>query len=286
MVNMAEKKILILGAAGMLGNDLAKEFQEYKPFLWDTAELDITDQQAVEEKISALSPDLIINAAAYTNVDGAEKDQAAAMRVNADAVGYIAKTADKIGAIVIHYSTEYVFDGEQEGGYAETSQVNPVNFYGKTKADGEERLIENCQMYYLIRTSWLYGHAPQKGKPRGMNFVDTMLKLAEEKNNISVVADQFGKPTFAKDLAHATRQLYENNSECGIYHLVNEGATNWAEFAKKIFEISGKLVMVNEISSEQYPTIAKRPRHAVLLNTKFQTLRTWQEALIDYLETK
>ncbi|MDD2807048.1 MAG: dTDP-4-dehydrorhamnose reductase [Patescibacteria group bacterium] len=279
-----EQKILILGASGMLGHDLTKAFSGREVFAWDMSALDITDGTAVERKITTLKPTIVINAAAYTDVDGAEKNEALASKINGEAVGYLAAVCQKIGALLVHYSTEYVFDGQNNDGYDETSLVSPINAYGRSKAKGEALLQQYGEMFYLIRSSWLYGKAPQVGKPRGLNFVETMLKLAQEIKEIDVVSDQFGKPTYAADLAVATRQLVDSAKPCGIYHITNDGACSWYDFAKKIFEIKGIDVKVNPIKTEDYPFKTPRPKFAVLQNTKLEPLRSWEEALKEYLE--
>ncbi|NUM25153.1 MAG: dTDP-4-dehydrorhamnose reductase [Candidatus Buchananbacteria bacterium] len=279
-----EQKILILGANGMLGHDLAEVFSNQKPTLWDQSDLDITDEAAVQKKLSAFSPTIVINAAAYTNVDGAETDSELAFKVNADGVGYLAKTCQKLSAILVHFSTEYVFDGENSNGYKEDDQANPLNIYGQSKAKGEALVRQYCEMHYIIRSSWLYGKFPQVGKPRGLNFVETMLKLAREGRDLNVVNDQFGKPTYTLDLAQQTKEIVLGQKSCGTYHVVNEGVCTWYEFARTIFEFSKLDVKLNPITSQEYQLPTPRPKYSVLLNTKLEPLRSWQEALKDYLQ--
>ena len=271
----------------MLGHDLARVFADTKPTCWDCNDLDITDKTAVFKKIGELKPTVVVNAAAYTDVDGAETEinKERALTINGTAVGYLAEVCGKLGAILVHYSTEYVFDGTKKDGYVEGDPVCPVNVYGESKALGEKLLQQNCEMFYLIRSSWLYGKAPQAGKPRGMNFVQTMLKLAETQKEIRVVNDQFGKPTYAADLATETRKLIESQKPCGIYHITNDGVCTWYDFAKKIFEIKGIGVTVKPIPSEEYPTPTPRPKYAVLQNTKLELMRDWEKALKEYLES-
>ncbi len=283
-VAQGKQKILILGANGMLGHDLAQVFANQKPILWDQADLDITDQVAVEKKLVELHPTIIINAAAYTNVDGAQTDEQTAFKVNADAVGYLASAAKRLGAILVHFSTEYVFDGKNKTGYHEDSPTGPLNIYGQSKAKGEELLVQNCEMYYLIRSSWLYGHSPQIGKPRGLNFVETMLKLAAEGKPLKVVDDQFGSPTYTADLAVQTRSIIEQFKPCGIYHVTNSGICSWYEFAVEIFKFKGLAVDLQPIKSQDYPLPTSRPQYSILLNTKLDPLRSWNNALKDYLQ--
>lgn len=279
-------KILILGSKGMLGRDLVKVFSSYDLTAWDKDKLDVTDKAQVKEKITTIKPDIIINATGYTDVDGAENNQELAMAINGYAVEHLAKVSDQIGSILVYFSTEYVFDGKNKEGYDESANSSPINTYGKSKTLGEELLQENCNNFYLIRSSWLYGKNPQVGKPRGINFVELMIKLSQERDEIEVVNDQFGRPTYTIDLAESTKKLIESQKPFGVYHLVNESESrgvSWYEFAKKIFAIKDIKVNLKAISSDQYPLKALRPKHAVLLNTKFEKLRGWEEALTDYL---
>ncbi|MBU1164098.1 dTDP-4-dehydrorhamnose reductase [Patescibacteria group bacterium] len=283
---MAEK-ILILGSNGMLGRDLVQAFLDFDVTAWDIEDLDITDSDQIVQKISELKPEIIINATGYTNVDGAETNEELANQINGHAVGELAKTASQIDAILVSISTEYVFDGQEKDVYDETSKPNPINVYGKSKALGEELLQKNCQKYYLVRSSWLYGKNPQVGKPRGMNFVDLMLKLAAKNKQLEVVDDQFGKPTYTVDLAQAVLQLIENKKPFGIYHLVNEAeklGVSWYEFAQKIFALKNITVDIKAVKTAERPDKAKRPEHAVLINTKAEKLSSWEDALREYLK--
>lgn len=314
-----KKKILIIGAKGMLGHDLAKVFAAYKPILWGLEDLDITDSKKVMEKIVELSPDAVINAAAYTNVAEAEKNQELANNINGYAVGYIANACHLVGAILVHYSTDYVFDGNNENGYKEEDEGDPVNAYGASKYLGEQMLLlkesqgatrcpsfANCPKaqdgqgcdelekmpsfkYYLIRTAWLYG-------ANGKNFVDTMIKLAEKGDKLKVVNNQFGKPTYALDLAKRTLELIENKASYGIYHITNETVSpkgiSWYDFASKIFEIkakidkSFKIPQIQAVASEEFPSPVKRPIYSMLINTKLPLSRRWEEALEEFLIAK
>lgn len=276
-------KVLILGGGGMLGTDLVKVFsKKTEVTAWDKEDIDVTQEAEVISKILPLEPNLIINATGFTNVDGAEDDAATAFLINATAVDYLVKAAESIEAKLIHFSTEYVFDGINQSGYKEDAPTNPLNVYGQSKAAGEKYII-NYRNGCLIRSSWLYGHAPQRGKPRGMNFVDTMIKLSQEKPEIKVVNDQFGKLTYTRDLAQATYNLWQGNYQAGIYHLVNEGTASWYDVAKEVFTLKNITTPLVDILSAEYPVKAKRPERAILLNTKFPLLRPWQEALREYL---
>ncbi len=272
-------KILILGAKGMLGYELVEVFRDFEVFGWDKEEIDITSEIQVNEKIGELKPDIVINAAAYTDVDGCEKNKELAMNVNGYAIGYLASVCKKIGAIFIHYSTDYVFHGGNPDGYKEGDMPrNPLNVYSQSKLLGEKLLKENTEMYYLIRTSWLFGK-------HGKNFVDTMLKLAQNQDELKVVNDQHGKPTYALDLAKKTREIVESQKPCGIYHLTNEGVTTWYGFAREIFEIKNIKVKTEPCRSIEFPRPAKRPHYSILLNTKLPPSRSWQEALREYLSS-
>lgn len=290
--------ILILGARGMLGTALREEFKDLDPTCWDREELDIIDADAVQQKIAAEHPTIIINAAAYTDVDGAEKQRELAFAVNEHGVRNLATTARHIGATLVHYSTDYVFPGtlpsreasagaarffDSAGnflGYPEDWPPGPpVNAYGESKLAGERVLQEIAPTFYLIRSAWLYG-------PNGDNFVDTMLHLAQEKDQLSVVDDQHGSPTYTKDLAFATRRLIEEQFATGVYHLVNAGSTTWYEFARKIFELAGLTVHVKPLTSQEFPRPAARPRYSMLNNMRGPALRSWEEALGEYLSLK
>jgi dTDP-4-dehydrorhamnose reductase len=300
-----KEKILILGARGMLGRELAEVFAGLNPTLWDKKDLDITDKKSVFDKILKLNPDIIINAAAYTAVDDCEKNEELANKVNGEAVGYLMEalaTAPRSSgtdgarrSLFIHYSTDYVFNGKNmEGCEEDDISQNPVNAYGASKLIGE-KYIKSLSFkfrfsgfkFYIIRTSWLYG----KG---GNNFVDTIRELIKKRDQIKVVNDQYGKPTYAYDLAMSTRSLLGGNYAQGVYHMTNEtdneeiGIT-WYDFAKEIFlinkEIIGKNAEIVPCSSGEFPRPAKRPGYSALINTKLPKLRDWRKALREYLKS-
>ncbi len=276
-----DQKVLILGANGMLGHELAEVFFENNPILWDKAELDITKKEDVFKKLSDLKPTLIINSAAYTDVDGAESNVDLAMKINGEAIGYLAEAAKALGAIFIHFSTDYVFDGEKKQGYIESDKPNPINVYGESKLLGENLLQEKGEMYYLIRSSWLYGK-------NGKNFVDTILNKAKTEKFLSVVNDQIGHPTYSKDLAEAVKNLIEKSMPCGIYHLSNETedfGVSWYDFAKRAISIKALNTEIRPCATKDFPRPAKRPKFGALVNTKFVKLRDWQTALADYLSS-
>lgn len=270
-------KILIIGAKGMLGHDLVAEFEkDHEVIGEDIDKIDITREDEVNKKIVQLKPDIVINAAAFTDVDGCESNKEICMKVNGQGVGYLAKACSKLGIILVHYSTDYVFDGKKKEGYKEGDKPNPINIYAQSKALGEKELAKFTDKYYLIRSSWLYGK-------QGKNFVETMLNLAKEGDKIEVVNDQFGKPTYTRDLAKRTREIAEEKKDFGIYHVTNEGTTSWYEFTKKIFKLAGIDIEVKPVATEHFPRPAKRPKYSALINTKLPKMRSWEDALKDYL---
>jgi dTDP-4-dehydrorhamnose reductase len=282
-MDLHNKKIIILGSHGMLASDVADVFSDCNLILWDRNDLDITDREMVIKKITEVNPDVVINCAAYTNVDKAEEEKDLVMKINGEAVGYIALAAKMTSAILVHYSTDYVFSGEKESGYLENDEPEePISIYGRSKLLGEEKLIDNHDMYYILRLSWLYG--PKEGPKAGFkNFVNSILRLSKERDNLKVVNDQFGKPTFSGDVAQKTREILENDYPCGVYHCINEGETSWYEFAQEIVRLSGNKCTVSPCTTEEYPLPARRPKNSVLVNTKMTVLRSWKEALKEYL---
>ena len=279
-------KVLILGTSGMLGRELNKVFQDYDTTALNHEDLDITDEAKIREAFSKFKPNLVINVAAYTAVDDAEKEEKLATRVNGHAVGYLAEAVKKYDAILVHYSTDYVFDGKKRDGYSENDfpSETPSTAYGRSKLLGEQNL-KKYDKHYLIRTSWLFGK-------NGRDFIDTMTRLASERDEVRVVNDQHGKPTYAADLASTTLKLIEEKLPFGTYHLVNEGVTTWYEYAKKIIELYGKrqgwgsrdYPRIVPVNPQEFSAPAKRPEYSILNNTKFPPLRPWQEALEEYMK--
>ncbi|OGE73665.1 MAG: dTDP-4-dehydrorhamnose reductase [Candidatus Doudnabacteria bacterium RIFCSPLOWO2_02_FULL_42_9] len=274
-------RVLILGAKGALGQTFVDVYKGEEIFAWDREELDITDEEMVMQKISELKPDLIINCAAYNAVDRAEEDRATAELLNGSAVGYIAKAASAVNATLVHFSTAYVFDGNNPEGYNEDDKPSAHSAYAKSKLLGEMELPENCENYYLIRTTWLYGRLSERGKP---SFVDTMLKLSKDQKEIKVISDEFGQPTFVQDLAEATKALVDQEKPFGIYHIVNSGMASWYDWAKEIFKIKGLDIKLETASRDAFVRLAERPKYGILNNTKFIQLRPWHEALKDHLK--
>ena len=269
-------KILLFGSKGMLGTDLADSFKNHDLYSFSKDEVDITSKKSVFEKISAIKPSLVINAAAYTDVDGSEVNKNKAMEVNATAVKHLALASKKYDNILLHFSTDYIFDGKDKKGYTEESKEIPVNYYGLTKLKGEQHIKNICKKYYIVRTQWLYGN-------HGKNFVETIIKLTKEKKEIKVVNDQFGSPTYTKDLAGKIETLV-SNYDYGIYHITNSGVCTWFDFTKLIVKLIKSKTKVAPITSDKLQRPAKRPQYSLLLNTKFKDkMRSWQSALKAYL---
>jgi len=275
-------KILILGNQGMLGTELEICFKEYEIIAWDKDDIDITNQEQIDEKISELTPDIIINAAAYNAVDAAEENKEIANSVNGYAVGFLAKTCHDNDIILIHYSTNYVFNGINKNGYTENDEPNPQSAYAESKALGEKLLQKYGKKYYLIRTARIFG-SPAKSNLAKKSFVNVMLDLTKSQNSIKVVHEEFSNATYSKDLAQRTKEILEWKKVFGIYHVTNEGACTWYEFAKKIFEIKNLDVEIIPVTSKEFPRPAVRPNYSVLLNTKLPKLRGWEDALKEYL---
>ncbi len=261
-------KTMILGAGGMLGTDLQANFPQAISFIH--AELDITDKNAVFSVIERQKPDIVINAAAYTKVDDCEENIELALSVNGAAPGYIAEACRSTGSGLVHFSTDYVFDGKKKE-YTESDKPNPINVYGASKLEGERAIANAMDRYYIIRTSWLFGL-------HGMNFIETMLKVGASNSLVRVVNDQFGKPTYTKDLAQKIPEILDY--DYGIYHITNEGVCSWYEFASAI------IPNAVPCTSKEYIRKAKRPEHSVLANTKTKPMRHWKDALAEYLEIR
>jgi len=267
-------RLLIFGAGGMLGHDLVNVFSDQDIFVADLPEWDITaGYETLKKKIEDIKPEVIINAAAFTDVEGAEENKELCFKVNAEAVTTLSKICKDLDILLIQISTEYIFDGNNEKGYNEEDKTGALDVYGLSKEQGEKNLINNCDKYYLVRSSWLFGKALQKGKPRGMN-----------EKEIKVVNDQYGKPTFTKDLAHGIKKLIESKKEYGIYHIVNENIASWYDLAKETFKLIGLEVDLKGISYKEYDSKVKRPTYSILNNNKLDKLRTWQEALSEYIK--
>ena len=282
-------KILITGANGMLAKEVKEKFEkENELILTDVKELDITNEEMVKDFVKKEKPECIINCAAFTAVDKAETAGEIVEKINADGPGNLAKAAKEVDSILVHISTDYVFGGDLdiEKDYTEDDPKSPVTAYGVTKLHGEEQIENNTDKYYIFRTAWLYGIG-------GNNFVKTMLKLGEDRDEINVVADQHGSPTYAKDLAEMIYQAVEKKIPYGVYHTTNEGYTTWYDFTKVIFEYTGIICKVNPVTTEEYIemmkiTQAKRPFNSQLSKEKIKSqgivVPEWEDALKRYLK--
>jgi len=280
---------MLTGPDGQLGRAVRKEYANDEAQIISVAHSDmaIEDLDAVLKRVSDEKPDVIINCAAYTDVDGCERNTHLAGRINAVGPRNLAIAAQKAGAKLIHISTDYVFDGCGNRPYVESDPPCPVSAYGRSKLMGEKYVSELCHKYFIIRTAWLYGD--------GKNFVRTMLGLSESHDEVSVVDDQVGCPTSAAELARMIHFL-ERTEQYGLYHGVCTGQTSWADFAEEIFRLSGRTTRVRHISSEEYermnPQSARRPAYSVLGDQMLSLIapegggfemKTWQEALKEYL---
>jgi dTDP-4-dehydrorhamnose reductase len=275
-------KVLVTGAKGQLGYDVVKRLNKSKIdcFGIDIEECDITDQKQVYSVISEYKPDVVVHCAAYTAVDKAEDEREICYRINVTGTQNIANACKKIDSKMVYISTDYVFDGEGEDPFDVTDKPNPINYYGQTKYEGELAVQNILDKYFIVRISWVFGI-------NGNNFVKTMLKLGKDRDEISVVADQVGSPTYTFDLAKVLAEMIKTE-EYGIYHVTNEGYCSWYEFACEIFKQAGMDIKVNPIKTEEYPTRAKRPKNSKLkmLDTKQLSnphIKNWREALKDFM---
>ena len=282
-------KILITGANGMLAKAVIKRLEGNELICTDVEDLDITNLEQVRAKVEEVKPEYIINCAAYTAVDKAEEAGEIVEEINANGPGNLAKAAKENDAVLVHISTDYVFGGELniDNDYKEDDEKAPVTAYGITKLHGEEQVQDNTDKYYIFRTAWLYGD--------GNNFVRTMLKLGEDKDELNVVADQHGSPTYAVDLANIIGQAIEKKIPYGIYHATNQGYTTWYDFTKAIFEDAGIDCHVNAVTTEKYIemmkiTQAKRPKNSQLSKEKLLAqgieVPDWEDALKRYLKAE
>lgn len=260
---MIRKKILVTGALGQLGNelkDLSVEHPEYEFLFTDLPELDISDANAVSDFFSLHKPEAVINCAAFTAVDKAETEREAAFRINATAPGILAEAANAHSALLLHVSTDYVFDGKGHLPLNENDTVNPQSVYGQSKLAGEEEVKRRTKKAVIIRTSWLYS-------AYGHNFVKTMLRKGKEQGPINVVSDQIGSPTYARDLAKALLAILPHAPEISgieLYHFANLGVASWYDLTKAIMDFAGYTCKVNPIPTSGYPLPAPRPYYSVL----------------------
>lgn len=273
--------VLVTGAGGQLGQALqhvAHEYRNIQFYFSASAEADVTDKQVLSRLFADKKPHVCINTAAYTAVDKAESEQEKAFAVNVTGARNLAEVCNDFNAVLVHISTDFVFDGNQTTPYTEEDITHPQGVYGKTKRDGEVAIQETLKKYYIIRTSWLYSQFAN-------NFMKTMIKLGRERDSLSVVNDQTGTPTYAVELAKAILNIIAANAgQYGIYHYSNEGEATWYDFAKKIFELSDITINLQPIPTTDYPTPAKRPVYSVLDKSKIKknfgiSIPKWEESL-------
>jgi len=278
-------KVLVTGAAGMLARDLVPCLQKrgHETLTPPENDLDITRIDAIRKQTCGFGPDVIINCAAYTRVDQAEREEPLANVINGLAVQNLCLVCQEEDIPLVHFSTDYVFDGTKAGPYTIYDQPNPINAYGRSKLLGEKYVLWLLHKFYLVRTSWLFGL-------HGTNFVETMLNLAKRQNQVSVVNDQKGCPTWTQHLSETVVSLIESG-RYGVYHATNSRPTTWFEYAREIFRIAGTGTEVLPITSDQFPTAATRPKNSVLDPFPLpevigREMPTWQDALQRYLEER
>ena len=277
-------RVLVTGVKGQLGYDVVKELEKrgHTPIGVDVEEMDITDANAVETVITHSMVDAVIHCAAYTAVDAAEDNQGICNKINADGTENIAKTCKKLDIKMIYISTDYVFDGKGTRPWEPDDKVTePLNAYGMSKYLGEQAVQRYLEKYYIVRIAWVFG-------VNGKNFVKTMLRLGRENGAVKVVDDQFGSPTYTADLAVLLCDMVETN-RYGIYHATNEGFCSWFEFTNEIFRLAGLQVPVTPVSSDEFPSKAKRPSNSRMSKEKlvangFHKLPTWQDATARYVK--
>ncbi|MDP3035372.1 MAG: dTDP-4-dehydrorhamnose reductase [Methanobacteriaceae archaeon] len=275
-------KVLIIGSEGMLGHDLVDILSTENEISTTTIDtLDITDIEKTIETVKNINPDVVVHAAAFTDVDGSEENKDLAYKVNVIGTRNVAVACSKVDAALVYICTDYVFDGTKGTPYQEYDQTNPLGVYGKTKYLGEVYIRDILNKFYIVRTSWLYGF-------HGPNFITTMLKLAEKMDSISVVGDQIGSPTYTVDLATAISKLIKKPSY-GIYHITNSDHCSWYEYAQEIFEIAGINIETKPVSTEEFGSPAPRPKYSVLENYNwkmegFPKIRSYKEALKEYMK--
>lgn len=275
-------KVLVTGVKGQLGYDVVKVLGsrgvECRGI--DIDDLDLTDDEAVQFYLDAYRPDTVIHCAAYTAVDNAEDNRETAYDVNVNATSYLAKACKRLGGRMVYFSTDYVFNGDGKEPFDTVDKCEPINYYGYTKWLGEQAVVQALNEFYILRISWAYGR-------NGSNFVKTMLRLAESRAEVTVVSDQIGSPTYTADVAELTCSMIETG-KFGYYHVTNEGFCSWYEFAREIFELSGKKIKVNPTDTAGYPSRAKRPVNSRLSKSSlddagFDRLPHWKDALKRYL---
>ena len=281
-------RVALIGADGQLGSDLLKVLKGFNLFPLYYPEFDVTDKEKMKQKLESLKPDTIINTSAFNDVDASEERIKEAFEVNAFALRDLSYISLELGTALMHFSSDYVFDGLKKSPYHESDKPNPVNVYGVSKLAGEYFLQNILEKYYIIRTSGLYGEAGCKGK--GYNFVDLMVKKAGKNENVKIVDDQYMTPTWSFELAERIRDLLDKG-KYGLYHMSSEGECTWFQFAGKIFSLLGKRPHVAPVETKSYGARAQRPLYSVLENRALKGIGIrdfshWEEALKKYMKEK
>ena len=274
--------ILVTGSTGQLGSDVVKELLKrgYSTLSPNRSELNLCSEDNIRNYILNSNCEAIVHCAAYTQVDKAEDEKDLCIKINATATKHIAKCAKILDIPMIYISTDYVFDGTKDGKYTENDETNPINIYGESKLAGEKYVQEILDKYYIVRTSWVFNI-------NGKNFIETMLRLSKTNNQLSIVNDQIGSPTYTRDLSRLLVDMLET-SKYGLYHATNEGYCSWYEFANTIFKLANINIDIKAINSNEYASRAKRPMNSKLSKDKlieygFKPLPHWEDALKDYL---
>ena len=274
--------ILVTGSTGQLGSDVVKELLKrgYSTLSPNRSELNLCSEDNIRNYILNSNCEAIVHCAAYTQVDKAEDEKDLCIKINATATKHIVKCAKILDIPMIYISTDYVFDGTKDGEYTENDETNPINIYGESKLAGEKYVQEILDKYYIVRTSWVFNI-------NGKNFIETMLRLSKANNQLSIVNDQIGSPTYTKDLSRLLVDMLET-SKYGLYHATNEGYCSWYEFANTIFKLANINIDIKAINSNEYASRAKRPMNSKLSKDKlieygFKPLPHWEDALKDYL---
>ena len=276
-------KVLVTGVGGQLGYDVVKRCEQsnIEVIGIDIADADITNEQEIKTYIGSVSPDVVVHCAAYTAVDRAEEERGTCYNINVLGTRYIAEACKTLDIKMVYISTDYVFDGTGQSPWKTEDVPNPINYYGETKYGGELEVTNLLSKYFIIRISWVFGI-------NGNNFIKTMLRIGKEREEVNVVHDQIGSPTYTYDLAELIADMIQTE-KYGIYHATNEEYCSWAEFAEMIFETAGMGVKVNKITTAEYPTKAIRPFNSMLNKDKleqngFKRLRRWEEAVREFVE--
>lgn len=274
--------ILVTGSTGQLGSDVVKELLKrgYSTLSPNRSELNLCSEDNIRNYILNSNCEAIVHCAAYTQVDKAEDEKDLCIKINATATKHIVKCAKILDIPMIYISTDYVFDGTKDGEYTENDETNPINIYGESKLAGEKYVQEILDKYYIVRTSWVFNI-------NGKNFIETMLRLSKTNNQLSIVNDQIGSPTYTRDLSRLLVDMLETN-KYGLYHATNEGYCSWYEFANTIFKLANINIDIKAINSNEYASRAKRPLNSKLSKDKlieygFKPLSHWKDALKDYL---